>query len=222
MPSPVFALTTTELQKKIIPQNTTVTFAIGANGDLSDADAETILAIAEDQALMRLKARLRLLLKECDGEVLITNAKGGETALQCGLYPVTSGTLKLWRNYPRGVTWHNRSDYDALASGEFTLTASTGAVVLTTPLIRGERVWATYNHTAATRMVGLRDLVLSIAAAETSRRFSYFRTAEGFDRFERWESSAYQSLNNMQGVDIIDRLKLVEDTDDFFARVVTL
>lgn len=227
MSSTVFKLTYTELQNKIVPQNGEYTFLIAASGgQMTIVRADEVLNVAEDQALMRLSARHRQLLREVDGEILVRSAAGGETSLQCSLFPLVAGTLKLWKNYACSKKgWKVRNTVDAMTlTTDYTVNETTGAVTLVDALAEGDSVWATYRHDAAQKFLGIRDCALSIAAAEVARQYAYFRGAEGFDRFERWEASAYQNLDKLVGLDLIDRIELVEQTerDGFYHRVLDL
>jgi hypothetical protein len=66
-------------------------------------------------------------------------------------------------------------------------------------------------------LLDLRKLALDLAAVEVARRFAYFRSAEGFDRFEGWQTSAAGHLRDLGRTDgaqigLMDRIELVNET----------
>lgn len=223
MPSTLFALSGTDLQKKLQPVNGNQTFLIGDGGDLTTAEAEEILNIAEDRVLMRLHPRYRQLLREVDGEILVRSAQGGESVFVTGIAPVSD--VKLWLNFPRERMWESRSTDLAMASVTYSVDATTGTITLAAALVKGDRLFATYKHTGANKVLGLRDSALTLAAVEVSRRFAFFRDGQEADAFGDWESSTYQDLNNLKGVDLLDRLELVRgetEPEGFYRRIVLL
>jgi hypothetical protein len=220
MPTPVFQLTSDELQGIINPNGGDLSFQIGAGKSMTVAQAENYLLIGEDDILSRLPWRYRQLLRTAD-VVVVRNAQGGETSLSLGLFPVDADTVRLYVNYQElNKAWNRRNNADALPITDYTVTEETGIVQLLTPLEVGDSVFATFNHTAPSKFVSLRNCALQIAAVHVSRAYAYFRTADGFDRFERMEASAYRQLKEMQGIDQLDRLELVnEQNDDQFGEL---
>ncbi|MBI1291197.1 hypothetical protein GC173_08120 [bacterium] len=82
--------------------------------------------------------------------------------------------------------------------------------------MKGQKVLAEYEHGAAASFLWLRELAVTFTAVEIARRFAYFQTAEGFQRFEQWEQSASLYLRDMQrqqrpGVDALERVPLLSD-----------
>ena len=219
----LFGLLPSDLQVKLQPVAGEQTFLIDDEGDLTEAMAVDILQTAEDRLLMRLEHRYRQLLRRVDGEILVGRAAGGETVLQCGMFPLVSGTVKVWKNFPSEGLWTARNPVLALSTGEYSVNLTTGAVTLVTALVAGDSIYIEYDHTGAARVLALRDMALTLAAMEVARRLAFFRDGEGFDRLEGWKTDVYTDLDNMKCVDVLDRLDLVrEDTepDNFYRRVL--
>jgi hypothetical protein len=211
MPDPitteVLALTAADLQAYVQPCNESSTFLIGEDGEMSEAEAIGFLKMAEDMVLSRVPNRYRQLMRRVDGEVLVRRARGGETSASTGLAPVSG--LELWKNWSAG-RWDDREPEEALVSGvDYTIDEATGVVTLTTALERGDRLWAAYDHAAGARFPMLRDVALRIAAGRIASTRRFFVSADGSEPFERMESGAYLDLQNMVGVDALDRLELV-------------
>lgn len=206
----LFGLSAADLQLKVQPRNDEQTFEIGVDGDLTEGEALGIIAVAEDRVLSRLPARYRQLCRYVDGEVLTGNAVGGETAFKTGLAPVSG--LLLWKNYPGGRMWNGRDVGLAMATSLFSVDETTGEIELVEGLKAGDRLWAEYAHSAGNRLLMLRDAALTLAAVEVSRRFAFFQDGET-GVFSDWEDSTMQDLTRLKGVDELDRLRLVRETD---------
>lgn len=221
----LFGLLPSDLQKKLQPSAGEQTFLISNDGDLAEAEAGAIIANAEDRLLMRLPHRYRQLLREVDGEIVVGQAEGGETALQCSLFPLVGGTVRVWKNFPSESLWSQRKPSQALLVTLWSVNLTTGVVTLSQPLAAGDSVFVEYRHQGAEKVLVLRDMALALAAVEVARRFAFFRDGEGFDRFEGWERAVYTDLENMQCVDVLDRIQLVRldtEPDNFYRRVLML
>lgn len=220
MTTPVFGLTADELQSKIAPHGGAFRFTIGSGSSdsMTEDEADEILMMAEEQVLDRLDHRYRDLLSAVDGEYVVLSASGGETEVVLGLKPVVDGSVKIYVNYfDENRGWNRRNSTHALPVSDYSVNTTTGVVTLGTPLSEDDTVIAEYEHTAGHGMRGLRENVKAIAAAEVARRQAYFQTAEGWDRFDAWETSAWQNVNRMAGIGVIDKLKLVEETENPFS-----
>lgn len=203
----IFALTVADLQRVCAPINGAHTFRIAAGADMEEAVALEYLRTAEDRVLGRIPNRYRQLVRRVDGEVLVRRAGGGETAAQTGLSPISR--LELYRNWVAG-SWDDRDRNEALVDGtDYTVAESTGAITLLQPLARGDRLWAAYDHAAGAQFRMLRDVATRLAAVAVARDWKFFDSSDGAESFERMESGAYLDLENMQGIDAIDRLDLV-------------
>jgi hypothetical protein len=223
----LFNITTGDLQRKIMPTVGEQTFVIGtANADLLTADAEEIIRAAEDVVLSRLDFRYRQLCRRIDGEILTLSAVAGETEFRASMFPITTGTLKLWKNYPQERLWESRDDSLAMDAGDFTATLSTGVIVLTAPLAKGDALFASYDHTGAGTLSALRHIALCLAAVEVARRTHFFgEDGDPSEKFKAWEDTAYGDLNRLKCVDRLDNIKLVrQDTspDNFYQRVAMI
>jgi len=213
----LFGITATDLQKKLVPvaEEDEQSFTIGDEGDLTTAAAEEIIAAAEDIVLSRLAHRYRQLCRTVDGEILAGYASGGETSFSTGLAPLKPGTVRLWKNFPDERLFSLADVSLAMAAGTYTVNETTGAIVLASPLAKGDRLWVSYGHLAGARLAGLRHIALSLAAVEVGRRTSFY-DGEGQDqaRIDGWETAAYGDLNRLQCVDVLDQLNLVREDND--------
>lgn len=213
----LFGIDAEYMQRKLVPGGGgTWSFGLGEGKDLSASDLLEIVEECEAEAVGYLRLKYQGLMRHVDGERVIVDAAGGETSLQLGLFPVVAGTVTLFRNFPMTRAWRERRPADAMEE-EFSVEASTGAVTLSEALSEGDRVYAVYDHEAASKFLGIKRSVGSLAAAEIARRFAYFRSAEGFDRFEAWEVSARAHLRDLgkpsgPTEELIERLDLVDET----------
>lgn len=221
----LFGLLPPDLQAKVQPTSDEQSWKIGSGNDLSEAGAQDLLDAAADRVLMRLPHRYRQLCRRVDGEILTQRAAGGESSFVVGLFPLVSGTVKLWKNFPTSGLWTQRDPHLEMAVDGFSVDASTGTITLVSPLAVGDRLYAEYDHAGASKLLALRDMALTLAAVEVARRFAFFRDGEGFERFDNWERSVYLDLERMTCIDGLDRIQLVrEDTepDNFYRRVLIL
>jgi hypothetical protein len=214
----LFGITADDVRDKIMPNASAEdwAFQIGESGDLSEAMVLEIVEAQEAMVESYLPHKYQVLLRRVEGEVAVRFAAGGETTVQSGLTPMTE-LHGVYRNFPRTRAWGDRRPGERLVEGtEYSVVLVTGTVTLAVPLLEEERVYLDYSHGAAAGFVDLRHLVLNLTAVEVSRRLSYFRSAEGFDRFEQWQSSASGHLRDLdQGrvkVPRLDRLELVNET----------
>lgn len=217
----LFGLTPDDLLAKLVPApgSESFSFSIGADGppsqDLSNAAALAI--IEEQEALVEsyMRHKYQRLLRRVEGEIAVRFAYEGQTTCRATLSPVTS--VAVYKNFPRSRAWGDRRPSEAMGSAEYSLNGSTGEITFTEALRENDRVWLDYEHTGASKLVDLRHLVLSLAAVEVARRFAYFRSADGFDRFEGWQSSAAGHLRDLGRTDgaqiaLFDRIDLVNET----------
>lgn len=224
--SSIFGLTATDLQKKLQPENGTETFLIDDDeGNLSEADAEEIIETWEEWVLTRIDKRYCELLTYVDGEILIRNAVGGETSLRLGIFPVIGSSVVLYKNFPGSRLWQAR-DRSLAMSGGFSVNESTGAVTLDVALEAGDQVIGEYGHTGASRVLTLRDAALSLAAVEVARRFQFFREESPDPSvFTDWKNDAFQNLNNLKGIPLLDKLELVrgdKSPGKFYGRLLLM
>lgn len=214
----LFGISGDDLQKKIQPRNGEFTFSIG-DGEDDSMTAEEALAVIEtqeDRVLSLLPSRHRDLMRRVEGEILTKCAREGQTTLRVSLRPLVAETLALYVDFPETRSYQERRHTDALDADGFSAALDTGIVLLTTPLREGQRVFADYEHAAASSFRWLRECVIALAAAEISRMYAYFRTADGFERFEAWERSALDHLKSMQkmqrpGVAELERIALATE-----------
>jgi hypothetical protein len=220
MPS-LFGLTPQDLLAKLVPAPGAegYAFSIGPNGppenDLSDADAMKI--IEEQEAIVEsyLRHKYQRLLRHVEGEIAVRYAYEGQLTCKATLTPITA--MYIYKNWPRTRAWCDRRPSEAMDPSEYSVNFSTGIITFTTPLRENDQIYLDYYHEGASKLVDLRHLVLSLAAVEVARRFAYFRSAEGFDRFEGWQSSAAGHLRDLGRTDgaqigLFDRIELVNET----------
>lgn len=217
----LFGITSGDLLGKLVPApgSEGFAFSIGMNGppenDLSDADALGIIEEQEAMVESYLRHKYQRLLRRVEGEVAVRFAYDGQTVCRATLTPVVS--MRVFKNFPRSRAWADRRPSEAMDPSEYSLNVATGEIVFVVPLLENDRVFLDYEHAGASKLVDLRHLVLSLAAVEVARRFAYFRSAEGFDRFEGWQSSAAGHLRDLGRTDgaqigLFDRIELVNET----------
>lgn len=214
----LFGVSAGDLEAKLVPAPGSIAFRIGeaAGDDLTTAAADAIIEAQEAMVESYLRHKYQVLLRRVEGEVVCRFAVEGQSAVTCGLVPVTA-VHGVFVNFPRSRAWDDRRPSEALATSEYSVVLSTGVITLVEPLKENDRVWADYSHSAAATLLDLRHLVLNLAAVEVARRFAYFRSAEGFDRFEGWQSSSAGHLRDLGRTDgaqigVFDRLALVNET----------
>lgn len=219
MPS-LFGITPQDLLAKLVPVTDSASFSIGAAGpptnDLSDALALEIIEAAEAEVESYLRHKYQRLLRRVEGEVAVRFAYEGQTTCQATLVPVT--WLRVFKNFPRSRAWGDRRPGEALVEGtDYSVVLATGVVTFVEALKENDRVWLDYEHAGAGKLLDLRKLALDLAAVEVARRFAYFRSADGFDRFEQWQTSAAGHLRDLTGtngpgVPLLDKIELVNET----------
>jgi hypothetical protein len=218
--SSIFGITYRDIQRKITPNaiNDNTEFVIGG-AELSEADCNEIILRAEDKVKTNLDPKYRRLLSRVDGEIVCKYSISGQTTVQTSFYPISN--LKVYVNYSESsLSWAARNpSLEANASNyPYTADTTTGLITFTAALPEGSRVFVEYSHTGSSRLKYLRDIAETLAAVEISRRFAYFRTADGFNRFLDWETLADKDLAKLRfrdvGVPELDDLDLIEDDTD--------
>lgn len=213
----IFEVGSADVLKKLRPQaSTEYGFKIGdtlAGADMSTADAEEVILDATAKVLARLPARERGLMRRVDGEVAVRAARAGQTTFRCGLAPVVEGSLLIYLG-EMVAAWDERTPEMALGDDERTVNWTSGEVTLAQGLEAGTRVVVEYEHAAAASFRELRDCVCTLAAVEIARRFAFFRSADGFERFDQWEVSTNVFLRDLAaqqrpGIEGLERIELL-------------
>lgn len=219
--SSLFQITAADLLAKIVPAagGDGYTFSIGGDGppdyDLSEAGAIAIVNQQEAMIESYMLPKYQRLLRRVEGEVAVRAAYDGQTELRATLAPLT--WLRIYKNYPKTRAWGDRRPSEALEADEYTADMESGEITLTEALDDGDRIYLDYEHTACGQLLSLKHLAESLAAVEISRRFSYFKTADGIQRFEGWQLSAAGHLRDLRRTDgasiaEFDRIDLVNET----------
>jgi hypothetical protein len=216
----LFGITPQDLLNKVVPVSAGESFSIGEAGpptnDLSNALALEIIEAAEAEVESYLRHKYQRLLRRVEGEIAVRRAFEGQTTCQATLTPCTS--MAVYKNFPRSRAWGDRRPGEALVSGvDYSVVLATGVVTFAEGLKESDQVWLDYEHAGASKLLDLRKLALDLAAVEVARRFAYFRSAEGFDRFEGWQTSAAGHLRDLGRTDgaqigLMDRIELVNET----------
>lgn len=217
----LFGLSGSDLLKKLVPLagSGSSTFSIGTTGpptnDMSSADALAIIEWAESQVEGYCRPKYQKLLRRVEGEIIVRAATAGQATAQLTMIPATSCTL--YKNFPRSRAWFDRQPREAMNSDQYSVNLATGAITFSPVLCEGDVIYADYAHSGCGLLLDLRELALSLAAVEVSRRFSYFRSADGVERFEAWQSSAAGYLRDLgradgAGIALLDRLNMVNET----------
>lgn len=170
---------------------------------------------------------------QVDAECVVRYATAGQTSAALGLVPVRTGTLHLWR-YPAEATMSARMylggstpgplridswfyqkpllGIGEVASGDFTVNATTGIVTLSGNgiLTAGERLFSTYDtdYDAATfALKSLSDATVLAAAVEFGNAL-YSEGAQKWDLVSRYEKDWEATLGALRsGVLIPDEIR---------------
>lgn len=186
--------------------------------DLSAAECERIIATMEDRVVSQLPTRYQALMTAVDGELAVRCAAEGQTTFTASLRPLVAGSLRVYVNYPKTRAWSERELGDwAEPEAAFTVNNSTGLVTMAEPLKFQDRVAIAYQHQAAAGFLWLKDCALSFVCVEIARRFAFFSSADGFNQFQQWETTAVGFLRDMgktqrPGVPGLDAIELVTET----------
>ena len=232
--STVFNITAADVRSELNPLAEAGLFSVGsASGQWTDSHITDVIARFDEMVLSMLPERYRRMARQVEGEIVVSCATSGQSSFSCGLAPVTAGTLKLfvdwggatrtsestsgdWYRFNPGTKrpYAQRTDLDALDSSAYTLTPSTGLVVLATPLAARQTVYADYQHTSMGSCSFLRKIVLDLIATHIAKRVPEI-TVEAFNSADRDEQTAKaliaQIQDGMTGIDTLDNLKLVAD-----------
>lgn len=217
----IFGLTPQDLLRKVAPApGTAHSFTIGVEGppenDLSDADAMAIIEAQESMVESYMRPKYKRLLRRVEGEVAVRWAQEGQTTCRASLRPIVSMTI--YRNFPRSRAWPDRRPSEAMPADHYSLDAESGEITFAQPLRANDMIYLDYEHEGASKLLDIRELVLSLSAVELARRFAYFRSAEGFDRFEGWQVSSAGHLRDLGRTDgaqigAFDAIELVNQTN---------
>lgn len=234
MASPIFQISAADMKTKLNPLSLPNLFGYGGTGQLTEAAVDEIIAEQEDEIADMLPEKYRKLLRHVEGERIVADATAGQTTANLGLFPATSGSLVLYKDFggqsampqgggPIGSTayqYRNRSQAMTVTT-DYSINYTTGAIVLVTALSAGQRIFGDYEHAAAYKCKSLRFVVKNMAAAEIGRElpFNSDQREEAFAKFDQWEQRANRVLEKMwgvdgvfKGIDLFDKLDLVEET----------
>lgn len=216
----LFGITVADVVGKIDPKPEGYAgpgFGVGDLGSeaLTTAQCEAIVAEMEAELESYVPEKYLKLLRRVEGEVAVPIARDGQTTCSASLVPVTS--MRVFKNWDRKRAWRDRDDDDELVDGtDFTWVGSTGVVTLLEPLKSRESIILEYDHTAAPKLLDLRNMVLTLVAVEVARRFPAFRNVDGFDRFDGWQSTVAGQLRDLRDgkkvCPLLDRVELVNES----------
>jgi hypothetical protein len=217
----LFGITSADVLAKLVPVGGAgdFVFSIGDDGppdeDLSTADCLEIVEEQEAMVESYMRHKYQRLLRRVEGEVAVRRATEGQLTCQASLFPVTS--MRVFKNFPSSRAWPDRMPGEAMAEAEYSVDLASGVVTFAEGLAENDRIYLDYEHEGCSKLKDLRHLVLSLTAVEVARRFAYFQSADGFDRFEGWQSSSaghLRDLGRSDGIQIglFDRIDLVNET----------
>lgn len=213
MPTTVLALLATDLKKKINPTDMPAGF-LGSESDITAADVDDTLQTAEEEVLNVLKERYRGLMRHCDGERIVRHATAGQTTATLSLSPASN--VRLYKNWDERRPWNPDAVHLAMAPSEFSVSASTGAVTLTSALAEGDTLIAVYDHAAGSRLRSLREVALIFAASNWAMSLDSV-SVQAKELWKEERKRAYATLRSMNegaggGLDVFNAIDLARET----------
>lgn len=216
MASPILGVTALDIRKKINPLNEEGLFQYGPTHPITEADVDDRILEAESSITGRIRERYRKLLRSCDGEILTKYAPEGTTTLTLGLTPASN--VKLYVNYDLVRPWSDRNADDVLEADQYTIPdLATGLITFTTPLSKGTRVYAEYDHTASSTCHVLRRVCINLVAYDYVLSLPYEPAVK--EQYGEWKDQANSDLTRLSdfatspmGLDLFDNLTLVRET----------
>lgn len=208
------AITTTDVAGVLNPTSDADRFSVGTGlNQYPSSKLESIIAAWDDYVCSRLPEKYRRYLSEMYGEIVCEYATADQASITLGLVPVVSGSVVLYKNWPRTVCYSSRNRGDALDSADYTVALETGVVTLTDALNEGDWVYADYGHTAFSGCLYLRRVAMLLIQADLTRQLGGFGDKDA--RAAELERQAYSDLDRLKrgdaGLNLIDRLKLVAE-----------
>lgn len=222
MPTKILKLTAAQLKEYVNPTDDPALFRYG-NGPrlMPESAVDRLLQTRENNVLSALPEHYRDVASGNADGVYLTDVKlgaaGGETDLQLPFVPAVDGSVLLYKNYTaNGEPWESRTRQNAMTPAEFTVDETTGEVLLTTPLSKGDSVIVEYRHDAGATFLTLVDLVLCSARLELYSRFTNWNDATNVitEMREVVDNAlfAFNQGDRPQGISEIDDVKFVIET----------
>ena len=210
-------ITTANIQAKLAPVSGSLVFSIGdtAADSLSSSECLAIIEAQEQRAFSLLAERQRQLVSGIvDGEVVARRSIEGQTEYQLSVYPVVTGSVSVYVNLPKNVAWKDRKLSHRFT--DFVIDTATGELTLGSAPDANSLIVVHYRHSNQSAYTWIKECVRSFVALEISRRYSFFRTTDGQERFEGWEAQSLGTLKDIAksgqtGVDALDELQLIDD-----------
>jgi len=189
--------------------------SVTADYDAGGTAGQTVIEAVMDRVTREVAAAMSpevyRQMTQVDAEEVVRYATASQTTATLGLTPITAGTVHLWI-YPgeiSPVAYSSGTSSDAyfqkpvkgwneIASSSYSVTAATGAIVLTGSAILalGQKLYATYDvdvDSASFSMPSVADLVVLGAAAELGGRL-YSESTQEWKLVQEYRSS-YSSEN---------------------------
>lgn len=214
----ILNITANDVKAKLAPFSADNVFSIGndTNDSITEAEVLQIVETQERRALSLLPEKYRRLVEGyVSGEVLARHSEKDQTNYSLSFAPVSSGTVSLYLNFPKDTAWIDRKPIHRTDAG-YSVNYSGGTLTFNTAPAPDTFIVAEYRHTNQALFTWLRECVLSFVAVELSRRFSFFTSTDGQERFNAWEAQALASLKDAgkygyMGIEQVDNLQLIED-----------
>ena len=209
--SAILRLTPEDLANRLNALGDPNLLAVGAAGYPEELALEKCVSW-DDYVCSRAPEVYRRMLTRVEGEVLTDYALGGEQTFLLGLQPVTSGSVRLFLDWPRGRDYRERTAGDAVSPGAFSVALETGLVTLVAGLEIGARLYADYGHGAGGRLYYLREIALKLAAASVWEELAGMAGVNP-ERLDGLRRQAYSDLDRLRrreaGLQLFDDLRLV-------------
>jgi hypothetical protein len=195
----------------------------------------------ESITLSNIPEMYRQMTREVRGEIVVESAYGGQNSLSLGLSPVVENSVALYVDFGEpsyrgntssigainivtdsgGFGSNGRTPYtfrtwaDRLPQDNYAVDLETGVVTLNEALKVGSKVYADYKHEGMHKCANLRDIAIQIAAARLAQSLATLTEQSAAllrNMKEDAEASLMSLMSGTGGIDLLDNLKLVDET----------
>lgn len=232
MPTPIFKLTASDLERFVNPTGNPGYFKIGNGVGLVPQEiAEGHLNAQEARVASSIPEKWRRMYDRIEGLIAVRYAEGGETTITLPVPP--TGDIQVFLRYPgnfgNGMKSFRAADgtqkpYSARTAADaltgWTHVEGESEITLPAPLQEGDHLIVDFNHDSMDQCLELRTCILELAAAELLR-FYPVMSENVTDKISGMEQNAHLFLKRLwngdnmyrTGIQFFDRLRLVHELE---------